>query len=376
LSSTDSPLRTDEEFEAQSDEDHHVQPCPLNPLPVGFVTTFALDAMHVCCLGVARRFILYWKGPVGPLNVRLPRKEVCNLSSKLLFLASYVPLEFARKPRSLDEVHRWKATEFREFLLYSGFLVLDGILPGPLYDHFLLLFVANRILMSPQLAVTYADYANELLIKFVHDAESLYGKQTLVYNVHSLIHLAADVKKFGSLENFSAFIFENELGHLKKLVRKPQNPIQQILKRLDEKVMYCIQSPSKISGPITKSEHSRGPLLTSVIGAQQFKQLHSDRWTLTLTLGNNCIMLKDGTPALVKNIVKTRDNVINLVCTQFLVITDAFSFPLQSSKLSIFKVEQQCEQLFSVTPTDIICKCVCWPTSVDASSHIIIPMLH
>jgi len=88
LPSTDSPLRTDEEFKAQGDEDHHVQPCPLQPLPVGFVTTFALDPKHVCCLGVARRFILYWKGPVGPLNVRLPRKEVCNLSRKLLFLAS------------------------------------------------------------------------------------------------------------------------------------------------------------------------------------------------------------------------------------------------------------------------------------------------
>jgi hypothetical protein len=332
--------------------------------------------MHVCCLGVCRRFILYWKGPVGPLNVRLPRKEICNLSSKLLFLTSYVPLEFARKPRSLDEVHRWKATEFREFLLYSGFLVLNGILPGPLYDHFLLLFVAIRILMSSQLAVPYADYANTLLIKFVTDAETLYGKQSLVYNVHSLIHLAADVKKLGSLENFSAFIFENELGHLKKLVRKPQNPIQQILNRLDEQTIYGKQSPSKMTGLTTKSEHSRGPLLTSVVGSRQYKQLHSDRWTLALTLGNNCIMLKDGTPALVKNIVKTKDNLISLVCTQFSVVTDAFSSPLQSSKLSIFKVQKECKQLFSVTPNDIICKCVCWPTSVDESSQIIVPMLH
>jgi len=87
-------------------------------------------------------------------------------------------------------------------------------------------------------------------------------------------------------------------------------------------------------------------------------------------------MLKDGTPALVKNIVKTKDNVINLVFSKFVVVTDAFKSPLQSSKLSFFKVEQECEELFSVTPTDLICKCVCWPTSVDANSHIIIPMLH
>jgi len=140
--------------------------------------------------------------------------------------------------------------------------------------------------------------------------------------------------------------------------------------------MYGKQSPSKMTGLTTKSEHSRGPLLTSVVGSRQYKQLHSDRWTLALTLGNNCIMLKDGTPALVKNIVKTKDNSISLVCTQFSVVTDAFSSPLQSSKLSIFKVQKECKQLFSVTPNDIICKCVCWPTSVDESSQIIVPMLH
>jgi len=83
-------------------------------------------------------------------------------------------------------------------------------------------------------------------------------------------------------------------------------------------------------------------------------------------------MLKDGTPALVKNIVKTKDNVINLVCSKFVVVIDAFKSPLQSSKLSFFKIEKECEELFSVTPTDLIC----WPTSVDANSHIIIPMLH
>jgi len=44
------------------------------------------------------------------------------------------------------------------------------------------LLFAIRILSSPQLAVPYADYANEL-IKFVSDADTLYGKQTLVYNV-------------------------------------------------------------------------------------------------------------------------------------------------------------------------------------------------
>jgi hypothetical protein len=51
------------------------------------------------------------------------------------------------------------------------------------------------------------DYANSLLSKFVHDAEILYGREMLVYNVHSLLHLTNSVKRLGRLDHFSAFIF-------------------------------------------------------------------------------------------------------------------------------------------------------------------------
>ena len=69
------------------------------------------------------------------------------------------------------------------------------------------------------------DYANDLLVKFVKDVAVLYGRDVLVYNVHSLIHIAADVEKLGCLQDFSAFPFESMLGQLKKLVNKPQQPI-------------------------------------------------------------------------------------------------------------------------------------------------------
>ena len=147
------PLRTDEAYEAMTDDEHHTHPCPLKPLPLGCVTQFGLDYMHLTCLGVMRRLILYWKGPDGPLKVRLGRNMVCDLSSRLLHLSQFVPVEFARKPRSLDEVLRWKATEFREFVLYSGPVVLRDILADDLYNHFMLLFVSMRILVSQQLSL-------------------------------------------------------------------------------------------------------------------------------------------------------------------------------------------------------------------------------
>jgi hypothetical protein len=375
--STDAPLRTDDSFKCMVDEDHHVMSCPLDPLDAGFVSKFGLDYLHLICLGVMRRFLLYWKGPVGPIHVRLGKNGIGSLSVRLLALVPYVPFEFARKPRVIDEILRWKATEFRQFVMYSGPFVLNGILAQDLYEHFMLLFVAVRILASPQLVkqVEHTEYAEKLLTKFVKDTEVLYGKEALVYNIHNLIHLAADVKHLGCLDAFSAFPFENKLGQLKKLVRKPQQPMKQILKRLDEQQSFrTVVDYAHIE--LLKGEHNRGPLPAGCTDYIQYKKLKTSQWTVSINVGNNCVIVKGGIPVLVKNIVKTKDNVITLMCVKFQVLSDAFSYPLASTKLSIFKVERECRSLFPVPLTDVIVKCVCWPVLPDHEKFFVMPLLH
>jgi len=379
------PLRTDEAFDAMTDEDHHISPCPLKPLPIGYVTQFGLDYMHLACLGVMRRLILYWKGPNGPLHVRLGRKLICDLSSHLLYLSQFVPVEFARKPRSLDEVLRWKATEFREFMLYSGPVVLQDILGDDLYDHFMLLFVSIRILVSRQLSLQYCDYAHELLIKFVSDAQVLYGKDILVYNVHCLIHLSNDVKRLGCLEDFSAFVFENKLGQLKKLVHKPQQPLQQIMRRLHEETFLDFSENNVTLEPTLICEHHDGPM--HGFRGTQYKRVQANRFTVCVNTGltgnnNNCILIDGCIPAILKNIVKT-DKDITLLCEQFGSVQNAFEFPLSSSQLNIFKVcGRRCRQIFPVSLSDVICKCVCWPVFdrdslvAEDNTFWIIPLLH
>jgi len=80
-------------------------------------------------------------------------------------------------------------------MLYSVLLVLRDILSDELYNNYMLLCVSMRTLVSWQLSEQYCDYANELLVKFVTDAQVLYGNDILVYNVHCLVHLVSDVKK-------------------------------------------------------------------------------------------------------------------------------------------------------------------------------------
>lgn len=48
-------------------------------------------------------------------------------SNKLEIQKNNIPCEINRKSRSLFEYKRWKATEFRTFLLYTDSMVLKAI---------------------------------------------------------------------------------------------------------------------------------------------------------------------------------------------------------------------------------------------------------
>lgn len=66
-------------------------------------------------------------------------KEI--LYSTPLFFSNYI-LEirgcmasaFSRQPRSFSDLAHWKVTEFRQFILYIGPLVLKGIIEKPIYS--------------------------------------------------------------------------------------------------------------------------------------------------------------------------------------------------------------------------------------------------
>ena len=130
-------------------------------------------------------------------------------------------------------------------------------------DNFTLLFVGIYILANPALCYDLNDYAQSILVQFVHHFSELYGPQQTVYNVHGVTHLANDVKNFGCLDKFSAFPFENYLGCLKRLVRQPTFPLVKVIKRLLE--MSNIHTPHihiHLSFPALRQQHLRGPVIS------------------------------------------------------------------------------------------------------------------
>ena len=135
----------------------------------------------------------------------------------------------------MKDLKRWKAVEFRYFLLYAGPIVLKGLVSEVQYNNFLMLHTAISLLVSPSLNRKLVEFSRSLLRNFVFQFAELYGKSLLVFNVHSLIHLTDDCEFFEApLDAFSCFPFESFLGYMKGLLRGRRFPLAQIKNRLGE----------------------------------------------------------------------------------------------------------------------------------------------
>lgn len=384
---TTAALRTDDDFKRMTDDAHHRGPCPLSVLPVGLVTTFVFDYMHLVCLGVVRKLLKFWlSGTLRKTDTsasRLPSHSVTMLSNRLVNLASFTPQEFARRPRSVSDIDRWKATEFRQFLLYSGPVILSGILTENVYNHFMLLFTGITLLASPVFCLDHenVDYAHSLLCMFVQLAGSLYSSDFLVYNVHGLTHLAEDVKRHGCLDNFSAFPFENELKTLKGLVRKAGNPLAQCIRRLSEQRSFSSHTKSAVDFAtfVPSVEHNCGPIPFGFEDAMQFMKLKASKFKLNVkrSPADSCVSIRDKGPVLVVNVLLQHKSMY-VVCQQFKRLSDLFVHPLPSSKLGIYKASGLSKELFVASVSDIASKCFCFCCDVDMSDkqYNVFPIMH
>ncbi|XP_041859966.1 uncharacterized protein LOC121651668 [Melanotaenia boesemani] len=372
--SNNSMLRTDESFACEAYEDHQNGPSPFHGSNIGMVTQFPLDYMHLVCLGVVRKLLLMWLR--GPLTVRLSANVVNRMSEHMKKLRPDIPIEFARKPRSFREIDRWKATEFRQFLLYTGPVILSLYLESTtMYNNFMLLFSAISILINPDLALSYCQYAQTLLETFVKHFGEIYGNENIVYNVHGLIHLPLDVQQFGSLDRISAFPFENHLRKMKKLVRKPERPIAQIIRRLSEKRFAGTCTPpdqdSGLALGSLKKQHFDGPVPDGLDVQGQYGQLDTDQWTMKVSRGNNIFLIGDDI-CVIDNIVECISG-IYVVYRVFSDKKDFFTYPFSSDLLNIYSVSQALGTIKYAELSAVRRKCIALPYRRD---FVVMPLLH
>lgn len=121
--------RTNESFRQRVDSNHHrVQSVygveRINGLDM--VLQLCVDPMHTCHLGVTKKILEGMLGKLrkrGYTGLRLRKSDRIKASKFYFEIGKFIPREFARRPRSFDELTNFKATEFRLFDFYIGILV-------------------------------------------------------------------------------------------------------------------------------------------------------------------------------------------------------------------------------------------------------------
>lgn len=224
--------RTDTSFRDQSNPEHHKGESVLTKLDIDMITQFPADPMHCIDLGVTRKLLLLWKE--GPIPHKLSAGHISLISNFHCSIRPFLTAHFNRKPRGMDELKMWKATEFRTFLMYTGPVILKYILPTETYRLFMSLSVAVCIMYNAILQQRYAKYASHLLEYFIAKIPEIYDEKFITYNVHCLHHMADFAQKYGCLNNCTAYTFENNMSKIKKMIRGPGNTVVQVARRLDE----------------------------------------------------------------------------------------------------------------------------------------------
>ena len=128
-----------------------------------------------------------------------------------------VYVRYSRKIRPLEELSQFKANEQFNWMIYLSPILFREQLPHFLYLHLTNLVFGTRLLLKKGYACRVS-LAAELLDDFCRDVVDVHGGNEKVetINVHSLRHLADQVRRIGPLLTFSAMSFQaaNRIGEV------------------------------------------------------------------------------------------------------------------------------------------------------------------
>jgi len=232
----------------------------------------------------------------------------------------------------------------------------------------MMLSAAISILASKAFCSMYCDYAEQILGKFVDHLGAVYGDYNLIYNVHTLTHLASQCRLFGPLHGFCGFPFENHLQMIKRLIRKPKSPLQQVIRRIAEQ--NHVTRPIRQDETYCKRQHNRGPIAHNFGICTQYEQFHSPVCVLTTAQPDNVILV-GGDTYVIKNII-IHEGLTKIICCKFAVKDYFFDYPFDSRIIDIYLVSHEGQRLCTFESSEIKAKVVLLPYKDEFVS---IPMI-
>lgn len=249
------PPRTDIGFRNRFYKLHHNEVSPLEMLEAAdgsplldMIRDFPTsDPLHLLEQGAMKRLLKIWLGDIktSKYKKKWRESELNIINQSIYFLNKDLPSDVNRQLRSLKFTKFFKATEFRTILLYVGMVIFRDFLSEREYEHYLRLCLAVRLCSCK----TYVRLDNLKKLVRVITSEfctgyvDLYGKSSIVSNIHNISHIPDDIEHFGSLNEISTYPFENFLRDLKLNTQPSKNPLEQVTRRIVEKTIDMKNKP-------------------------------------------------------------------------------------------------------------------------------------
>lgn len=365
----EAPLRTDETFKNQTQSHHHKGMSPLLRLNTRMISQFRLESMHLVYEGIFKRLLEVWMRWIGPWKLHWTIVE--RMSNMLIQIAPSCPQDFVRKPRSLSNLAFYKATEFRRLCLYDGIVIFAQHSDINVYKHFLLLHCGIYILANPVLHKIMNDYANILLRTSIKHSVTIFGKMFVVYNVHSLCHLAQECNDYGLLESFSAFCYENKLKKNKNNLKSGFKSLQQTAKReIEQRNERIVFTDFEVNEVVLSKKHTD---VNELIYGTQFKKKSVNNVILEMNDKDSCFKTNKGQIVVLKNIILREDDNVIFIDNIFINIGDFYTYPLNSSELGIIKVSELNSDKLIFPLKSVVAKCWLIPLGDE---YVCISLLH
>ncbi|KAJ8666733.1 hypothetical protein QAD02_023985 [Eretmocerus hayati] len=348
---TDSPLRTHQNFRQNVPRQYLDVRSPLEDFLEDLEFQVVIDPMHHLDMGCTLRHVKIFISALDSLN----NDELSSLLDRdYESFRPWVPMEFVRKPRPFSQYDKFKATELREILLYTGPVIFSKYISPEAMHHFNMLNLAARLLNDPEEYSNSNGLIRQLLFDYVATMRTLHGDFHIVYNVHNLLHLAEEALRHGTLESFSAYKYENFLGMIRKLIRQGNHVLAQIMNRLNEKTVASIQE-SRIKSR-RKSHIAPGTFVLSPVShkldvpagfSNPRKSLKFSNFTLTCSTPNNCCCLHDGTMVSIRFICENANRERMIVGSKYNDCQSIENYPLDSRRFNICKAETGSPELLA-----------------------------
>ncbi len=188
------------------------------------------------------------KVPVGHKIVTITRKEI--LDSRIVLMSLFKPKEFSRELTVSKYFWEYKCTQYRQFGLYCGYGLYEGLVGDRYLRLFRFLKVFNMLVLGMQgnpPSSKDLDVAQQTVEFFVSECMRLEAVSTkpgtvisVPYSLHLALHLVRYIRTLNvSYAKLSAFGYENFIMELiPKPLRTTNKLLEQIVNRQTRRDLY------------------------------------------------------------------------------------------------------------------------------------------